>query len=177
MADLTFAQQTKLIRGLARLGAQTDYLLIDTGAGISKNVINFLLAAGRVIVVTTPEPTAIVDAYLVVKILAHREPNKDIALLVNGVAGRDEAQSVFQQIDAVSRRFLSRPLEFLGFVERDKNVLEAVRQQGPVVDLYPDSAASRCIKTVARKLDRQSAARKREDSALTWSQLFEPELS
>ena len=173
MAALTLEQQRKLIRGLSRLGVQTDYLLIDTAAGISNNVINFLLAAGLVIVVTTPEPTAIVDAYLMVKILAHREPGKTVSILVNSVSGRDEAQSVFRQIDAVSRRFLSRPLELLGFIEKDKNVLEAVRQQDSVVNLYPHTVASRCIKTLARKLDRQSAARKRqEDTALSWNELF-----
>ena len=173
MAALTLAQQRKLIRGLSRLGAQTDYLLIDTAAGISNNVINFLLAAGLVIVVTTPEPTAIVDAYLMVKILAHREPGKTVSILVNSVSGRDEANSVFRQIDSVSRRFLSRPLELLGFIEKDKNVLEAVRQQNSVVNLYPQTAASRCIRTLARKLDRQSSARKKQErTALSWNELF-----
>jgi flagellar biosynthesis protein FlhG len=176
MAELTPTQQRKLIRGVASLGAETDYLLIDTGAGISKNVINFLLASGLVIVVTTPEPTAIVDAYLIVKILSHREPGKRLAILVNNVSGPDEAQSTFRQVDIAARRFLSKPLELLGFVEKDKNVLEAVRQQGPIVNLYPQSVASKCIKVVARKLDRQCTAMKREESAgLSWSALFDSE--
>jgi flagellar biosynthesis protein FlhG len=174
MADLTKDQQMKLIRSLTSLEAQTDYLLVDTGAGISRNVINFLLASGLVIIVTTPEPTAIVDAYLVVKILAHREPGKRVSILVNSVTGADEAQSVFRQIDGVARRFLSKPLELLGFVEKDKNVLEAVRQQGPVASLYPQSAAAKCLKGLAKKLDRQcNALRGRESTGLSWRALFQ----
>jgi flagellar biosynthesis protein FlhG len=173
MTALTAAQQTKLIRGIARLGEQTDYLLIDTAAGISNNVIHFLLASGLVVVVTTAEPTAIVDAYLVVKILALREPKKKISILVNSVSGSHEAASVFRQIDAVSRRFLQRPLELLGYIEKDKNVTEAVRRQGAVVNLYPDSAASCSIKMLSRKLDQQCIARQRqEDISLSWNGLF-----
>ena len=174
MADLTKDQQMKLIRSLTSLEAQTDYLLVDTGAGISRNVINFLLASGMVIIVTTPEPTAIVDAYLVVKILAHREPGKHVSILVNSVTGADEAQSVFRQVDGVARRFLSKPLELLGFVEKDKNVLEAVRRQCPVASLYPQSAAAKCLKNLAKKLDRQCNALKgRESAGLSWRALFQ----
>jgi flagellar biosynthesis protein FlhG len=173
MADLTLEQQRKLMRGISSIGAETDYLFIDTGAGISRNVINFLLASGVVIVVTTPEPTAIVDAYLIVKILAHREPSKRVSILVNSVSGDDEAESTFRQIDIAARRFLSKPLELLGYIEKDGNVLEAVRQQQPVASLYPQSAASKCIRAVAKKLDRQCSSMKRETSAgLSWNALF-----
>jgi flagellar biosynthesis protein FlhG len=172
MAELTEEQQTKLIRGISTLGASTDYLLIDTAAGISSNVINFLLASGLVIVVTTPEPTAIVDAYLVVKILARREPRKHISILVNSVSGIDEARSVFQQVDSAARRFLDKPLELLGFIERDANVLEAVRQQGAVTTLYPQSSASKCIQGLARKLDHQCRAMKQQ-LASSWTELFD----
>jgi len=105
MTALTKEQQRRLIRGLSQLGSQTDYLLIDTAAGISGNVIQFLLASGVVIVVTAPEPTAIVDAYLVVKILAHRESQKRVSILVNSVSGREEASSVFEQINRERRPY------------------------------------------------------------------------
>jgi len=174
MADLTLDQQRKVIRGISSLAPETDYLLIDTGAGISRDVINFLLASGLVIVVTTPEPTSIVDAYLVVKILAHREPGKRVLILVNSVTGTVEAQNAFRQIDSAARKFLNKPLELLGFIERDKNVTEAVRQQAPVSSLYPQSAASRCIRTVARRLDRQCDSLKLQSVAgLSWNSLFE----
>jgi flagellar biosynthesis protein FlhG len=174
MAELTTDQQTKLIRAISGLADETDYLLIDTAAGISRNVINFLLAAGMVIVVTTPEPTAIVDAYLVIKILSRREPGKRISVLVNSVSGAHEARSVFHQIDTAAQRFLDKPLDLLGFIERDGNVLEAVRQQHPFTSLYPQSAASMCIKNVARSLDRQCRDMKKPNSlGLSWSPLFE----
>jgi flagellar biosynthesis protein FlhG len=174
MAELNEEQQRKLIHAMSDLGADTDYLLIDTAAGISSNVINFLMASGLVVVVTTPEPTAIVDAYLVIKILSRREPGKHVSLLVNSVFGADEARNVFDQIDRAARRFLDKSINLLGFIERDGNVMEAVRQQEPVTTLYPQSAASACIKTVARSLDRQCVAlKKQRDIGLSWQELFE----
>ncbi|MFN8009160.1 MAG: MinD/ParA family protein [Terriglobia bacterium] len=152
MTALTPDQQMSLIRGISRLGAEADYLLIDTAAGISGNVINFLLASGLVIIVTSPDPTSIVDAYLMVKILAHRESQKRVSILVNSVSGQEEAKNVFQQLDAVSRQFLNKPLELFGFVQRDKNFEQAVRQQVPFVHRFPDSVASRNIQGLAKKL-------------------------
>jgi flagellar biosynthesis protein FlhG len=177
MASLTGEQQMRLIRGLSQLGTLTDYLLIDTAAGISGNVIQFLLAAGVVIVVTAPEPTAIVDAYLVIKILAHRESQKRVSILVNSVSGRDEALSVFEQINAVSRRFLSKPVELLGFIERDSHVMQAVRQQAPVVTMFPGSTASRSIHRLAKRLHQQCEALKHQkDVSLSWRALFEQDI-
>jgi len=175
MTALTPEQQLKLVRGITALGEHTDYLLIDTAAGISANVINFLLAAGLVIVVTEPEPTAIVDAYLMVKILAHREPAKKVYILVNNVMGRDEANSVFRQIDKVSNRFLNKQVELLGFVERDKNLVEAVGHQMPVVNMAPNTPAARCLTSIARKLHQICNRRKEEQRvSMSWEELFEP---
>ena len=177
MTALTGEQQTKLIRGLSQLGADTDYLLIDTAAGISSNVINLLLAAGVVIVVTAPDPTAIVDAYLVVKILAHREPHKKVYILVNSVADRREALSVFRQIDSASRRFLDKPLELFGHIERDPNIVEAVRQQLPVVNMLPEAPASRSLNNLAKKLHQEFHAQRNETGGLSWDVLFEASAS
>jgi flagellar biosynthesis protein FlhG len=152
MTALTSDQQAMLIRGISKIAFETDYLLIDTAAGISGSVIHFLLSAGMVIVVTSPDPTAIVDAYLMVKILAHRESQKRVLILVNSVSGQEEATGVFRQLDGVSRRFLSKPLELFGFIQRDKNFVEAVRQQVPLVHSYPDSVAARNINQLAKKL-------------------------
>jgi flagellar biosynthesis protein FlhG len=175
MAALSAEQQMKLMRGISRLSASTDYLLIDTAAGISGNVIHLLMAAGMVIVVTAPEPTAIVDAYLVVKILAHRDPQKKVHLLVNSVSGRDEAAAVYRQIDTAARRFLNKGVELFGFIERDKNVLEAVRFQMPVVNMLPNAAASRCLINLARKLHRECTQRRQQETmALRWEALFDP---
>ncbi|PYS40921.1 MAG: hypothetical protein DMG14_09090 [Acidobacteria bacterium] len=173
MASLTVEQQSKLIRGLSGLGRHVDYLLIDTAAGISANVINFLLAAGIVMVVTTPEPTAMVDAYLMVKILAHRESRKRVSLLVNSVSGKEEAIKVCRQIDVVSRRFLSRPLELFGFIEKDRNVAEAVRHQAPFIKMFPNSIASKRMNVLARKLHSYCEERRSTDELdVWWDSLF-----
>lgn len=175
MAALTPDQQSRLMRGVARLGTSTDYLLIDTAAGISGNVINFLLAAGIVMVVTAPEPTAIVDAYLMVKILAHRDPGKKVYVLVNSASGRDEANSVFRQIDQAARRFLNKSVDLFGYIERDPNVLEAVRFQMPVVSMLPAAPASKCLNNLARKLHKEcNQKRKQEKMTLSWDALFDP---
>ena len=175
LASLTAQQQLKLIHGLTRLSEEIDYLLIDTAAGISGNVINFLLAAGLVMVVTTPEPTAIVDAYLMVKILAHHESRKRVSILVNSVSGRDEALHVHHQIDQVSRQFLSRPLELFGFIEKDKNVGEAVKFQTPFVKLFPNSVASKRMNLLARKLHSYCEERRSmNEMDVWWDSLFSP---
>jgi len=173
LASLTTQQQMKLIRGLTQLSEDIDYLLIDTAAGISANVINFLLAAGLVMVVTTPEPTSIVDAYLMVKILAHRESRKRVSILVNSVSGKEEALHVHHQIDLVSRQFLSRPLELFGYIEKDRNVGEAVRFQTPFVKLFPNSVASKRMNGLAKKLhDYCEQRRSMNDMDVWWDSLF-----
>jgi flagellar biosynthesis protein FlhG len=175
MAALSVEQQVKLLRGVTRLGATADYLLIDTAAGISGNVIHLLMASGMVVVVTAPEPTAIVDAYLVVKILAHRDPQKKVHILVNSVSGRDEANAVYRQIDTAAQRFLNKSVELFGFIERDRNVLEAVRFQMPVVNMLPAAAASKCLINLARKLHRECSQRRQQETmALSWDALFDP---
>jgi len=176
LASLSAEQQLKLIRGLSQLSEDFDYLLIDTAAGISPNVINFLLAAGLVLVITTPEPTAIVDAYLMVKILAHHESRKRVSILVNSVTDKEEAQQVHHQIDLVSRQFLSRPLELFGFIEKDRNVGEAVRFQTPFVKLFPNSVASKRMNVLARKLDSYcNRARSVNEMNVWWDSLFRAE--
>jgi flagellar biosynthesis protein FlhG len=175
MAALTPQQQTRLMRGVASLGEKTDYLLIDTAAGISGNVINLLMASGIVIVVTAPEPTAIVDAYLMVKILAHRDPSKKVLILVNSVSGRDEANSVFRQIDQAAHRFLNKSVDLFGYIERDKNVLEAVRFQMPIVSMLPTAPAAKCLNNLAKKLHRECNQRRQQERlTISWEALFDP---
>jgi flagellar biosynthesis protein FlhG len=175
IADLTLDQQRRMVCGISSLAQKTDYLLIDAGAGVSWNVINFLRASSLVIIVTTPEPESIIDAYLMVKILAHREKDKRVLILVNAVTGAGEAQRAFRAIDSASRKFLEKPLELLGFIETDANVSDATRQRRPVVELYPQSAAARCVNAIARTLDQQFHSLKRQSGgSLSWTPLFEP---
>jgi flagellar biosynthesis protein FlhG len=132
--------------------ADLDYFIIDTAAGVSSNVVELLLAAGRVLVVTSPEPTAVVDAYAVVKIMTAADPSKELGLVLNGVRDPGEASLVFGQLDTAARRFLSRELRFYGFIVEDRAVRDAVLAQRPIVDQMPQAPASRCFRALASRL-------------------------
>jgi flagellar biosynthesis protein FlhG len=129
-----------------------DFLLIDTAAGISDNVIELLLMAERVVCVTSFEPTAVVDAYAVIKILTSANPTKEVGLVINAVRDADEAALVFRQLDIASNRFLRRGLRYYGFVVQDPAVREAVLAQKPIVDHVPQSPASRCFRILASRI-------------------------
>jgi flagellar biosynthesis protein FlhG len=155
------------IRALTRLGKQQwgafesvirriseglDFLLIDTGAGISDNVVELLLMAERVIVVTSFDPAAVVDAYAVIKILTGVAPDKEIGVIVNSTRNADEAQTVFRQLDVAAGKFLRRTLRFFGYIVHDPAVREAVLNQRLVVEQAPQAPASRCFRILASRL-------------------------
>jgi flagellar biosynthesis protein FlhG len=158
MSELTAAQRDQLIEGFETLDSDTDYFIIDTAAGISRNVIHFLLAADEVVVVSAPEPTAIVDAYAVIKIVLAESPSKLVRVIINAVERAAEAQEVFCQINSVVKRFLSREVTYLGHIERDPHILQAVRNQVVVTQKFPNAPASRCFRNLARVLAQQEGA-------------------
>jgi flagellar biosynthesis protein FlhG len=155
MSELTLAQRNHLIESFTDLDSETDYFIIDTAAGISRNVIHFLLSAQEVIVVSAPEPTAIVDAYAVIKIILAEDPKKQIQVLINSVDRAEDAQEVFCQINSVVKRFLNREVEYLGHVEKDTHVPQAVRSQMLVAHRFPNSSASRSFRNLARRMAQQ----------------------
>lgn len=171
LSDLTRAQRRRLAEEFARLDADTDYLLIDTAAGISRNVIDLLLASDEVVVVSTPEPPAIIDAYAVIKIILAEAPDKNIQTVVNCAESASEAEEVFCQINSVVRRFLDRDIEYLGHIERDARVVEAVRGQVPVTHRFPDAPASRCFRDLARRMTRREGEA-RSSEGLLWEKLI-----
>jgi len=152
MTNLTANQWTRLGAVIKRLALGLDFLLIDTAAGISDNVVELLMLAERVLVVTSFEPTAVVDAYAVVKILTAAAPNKDVGIVVNAARDSDESGLVFRQLDIASSRFLHRGLRYYGFVVQDPAVREAVLVQRPIVDHLPQSPASRCFRILASRI-------------------------
>jgi flagellar biosynthesis protein FlhG len=151
MADLTEFQRQRLIQELGVLEHQTELLIIDTGAGISRNVLAFCEHADHTLVVTTPEPTSISDAYAMIKCLARRRSGTKISLLVNQARSREEAKNVFQRISHVARQFIDTPVYDAGYVLRDDRVLAAVGQREPVVLAYPRCQASLCFLALAQK--------------------------
>jgi flagellar biosynthesis protein FlhG len=158
LAELTREQRNYLVQSFVELEGEADYLLIDTAAGISSNVLHFLLAAPEVVVVSAPEPTAIVDAYAVIKIILAEDPGKTIRVLINSVADEDESRDVFRQINSVVKRFLNREVIYLGHIERDPHVVKAVRSQILVTHSYPNSPASRCFRKLAHAVALQGEA-------------------
>ena len=152
LTSLTDSQWMRLSDALTHVCENLDFLLIDTAAGVSDNVVELLLSAQRVLVVTSLEPSAMVDAYAMVKVLCTSEPGKEIGVLVNGARDGEEAEMVFRQLDIASTRFLQRGLRYYGFVPFDPAVREAVLEQRPIVDHRPQSPASRCFRMLATRI-------------------------
>lgn len=156
MADLNEFQRTKLVQDLAVLEEENDIIVVDTGAGIGRNVITFASAADTVLVVTTPEPTSITDAYAVIKVLIRQGFTGRLNLLVNFAADRNEARSAFSRVASVARQFLAAEVYDAGYVLTDPKVPAAVRRRQPWVLAYPRCQASRNLAALATKLSRGS---------------------
>ena len=152
MADLSRGEKLALLDELDGLGAELDFMLIDTAAGIAGNVIYFNVAAREFIVVVSPEPTSITDAYALIKILYSKHGEKRFMLLVNMVKNFNEAREVFQKLSNATSHFLNLTIEYLGYVLEDARVPEAVRRQKALAEIYSDSRASKCLQSIARKL-------------------------
>ena len=153
LADLKEEQKLFLLNELESLGENLNVLLIDTGAGISANVLYFTMAAEEVIVVVTPEPTSLTDAYALMKVLSSRHQKRRFAVLVNSARNSPEAKEVFRKISRVVDRFLGDvSLTYAGFIPFDEKLPAAVRQQRPVLEVFPQAASSRSFMEVARGL-------------------------
>ncbi len=152
MADLSRGEKLALLDELEGLGDDLDFMLIDTAAGIAGNVIYFNVAAREIIVVVSPEPTSITDAYALIKILYSNYGEKRFMLLANMVRNSNEAREVFLKVSNATSHFLNLSIEYLGYVLDDAKVADAVRHQKALAEIYPDSRASKCLQSIARKL-------------------------
>lgn len=153
LTDLGVEDRLALQCSIENLNIDIDIMIIDTGAGISNNVLFFNTAAQEIVVVVSPEPTSITDAYALMKVLFQRHGERRFRLLVNTVRSRSEALGVYRKISLAAERFLGISVDFLGFVLSDANVPKAVVRQRAVLDLYPDSKASRCYMEIADTID------------------------
>ncbi|HET7768723.1 MAG TPA: MinD/ParA family protein [Chloroflexota bacterium] len=162
LANLSDSRRDELLTTFATLEGQADVLLLDTGAGISANVLRFVVAAGEALVVTTPEPTAVTDAYALIKVVSQQsgaasgqpDPRTDVRLrlVINQAASGAEAQETASNIVNVAQRFLGQRVQFFGSIPADRSVSQAVRAQTPVVDAFPRSPAAQAIDRLARML-------------------------
>jgi len=153
MADLSDNDRQRLIDSLASLEEQADVILIDTGAGISPNVLSFTRAADQVLVVTTPEPTAITDAYAMIKVISRDPAERRISLLVNQSRSIGEAKLVYERIARVAKQFLGIGVLDAGSVPVDEQVPLAVRRRVPFLLAAPKSPASIAVAQLAMRLE------------------------
>jgi flagellar biosynthesis protein FlhG len=154
LAELDEYQKMFLLNELDNYSETIDVALIDTGAGISRNVLFFNIAASERIVVANNEPTSITDAYALIKVLATQHNERRFKLLVNGLSQPREAEAVYRTLLKVSERFLGRDisLEYLGYIPHDDAVTKAVLKQQPVLTLYPKSRVAKAFTQLARRL-------------------------
>lgn len=151
-ANLEPEHRHRLILGLADLDSSYDYILIDTAAGVENNVQDFLLAAGTAILVITPEPTSLTDAFSLIKILKTRESEVDYHVLVNMAKDRAGSLEVFNRFRGAVKNYLALDVHYLGHVPLDEALLDAVSVQTPVTQTYPSAPASRAVKQIAELL-------------------------
>lgn len=156
MSNLSKDYLSYIVQNLAELDTLADIIIIDTGAGISDAVMEFLVASGEILLVTTPEPTSITDSYSLMKALS-RHPAYDreatpIRLIANRVEREAEGEALFNKLNAVVGRYLKFPISYLGCVPQDQHLARAVMQQMPVSLQNPGAKSSQAYENLANKL-------------------------
>lgn len=156
MANLQSAERERLHAALRELASQYDTLLIDTGAGIGANSVGFAALADQIVLVTTPDPTSLRDAYAMAKVLHRRAGVDSMHVITNQVASEADGHDVYERLLGITRRFLSLELDYLGCVPRDESVPRAVAQGQPYVIGSPRCVATRALETLVHKLIQRS---------------------
>lgn len=152
LVKLDRIQVLKFVENMALLDKLADIIIVDTGAGLSENVMSFIMAADEVLLVTTPEPTSITDAYALIKMVSNRDKSKKIKLIVNKAENSGEALDVQKKLVLVSEKFLGFVLEPAGYIFSDSSVVKAVKQQQPFLISYPRSPAAKNIREISSLL-------------------------
>lgn len=156
LASMNREQVMFLTSRLIALDKYADVIIVDTGAGISDSVLEFVLASTEVLLVATPEPTSITDAYALLKALNRKEEfvkeHTSIKMISNRVKNEAEGQNVYEKMSVVSEKFLNIPITYLGPVLMDEQISKAVMRQKPVSVINPDAPSAKAIKQIAEKL-------------------------
>lgn len=152
VADLGAFERQRLLESLGRMEREADVILLDCGAGISQNVLAFAQTAHRLLLVTTPEPTAVADVYALVKVLSRTPVTPPIGLVVNCATSIREGRSISERVSSVAARFLSVAIDDFGQILRDENVPISIRKRCPVVSLVPRCSAARSVAILAERI-------------------------
>lgn len=153
LTNLTRDQIVYLIQKLVELDERADIIIVDTGAGISDSVLEFVAASTEVLLVTTPEPTSITDAYALLKTLNRKMDisleDTVIKMISNRIESEEEGKELYEKLNLVANKFLNLKLEYLGAIPQDTNVSKAVIRQKPAITLFPSSNFSKSISSFA----------------------------
>jgi flagellar biosynthesis protein FlhG len=173
LTQLTQDQKVQILKGLDKLIKDVDILFIDTAAGISSNVMDFNVTAHEIIVVVSPEPTAITDAYALMKVLSLKYAEKCCKVIVNLALTTQQGQEVYRQLNLVTERFLDMNIVYLGSVLFDTNVTKGVKHQRLVSELYPETRASKCFSDLSQIIFKSPPTHVPEgDSNFFWHHLI-----
>jgi len=174
LTQLDDEKKVVLMEELDQVSSAYDFLIFDTGAGISTNVTYFCSAAHEILLVATTEPTSLTDVYALIKTLHTKHAQKYFRVIINSVGSESEARLIFRNLAAVADRFLPDvSVEYLGYILLDPVVTKAVRQQKAFSELYPDSKVTHCINRLVQKIvgEKKSVADE-EQSTLFWRTAF-----
>lgn len=174
LTQLDDEKKVVLMEELDQVSSGYDFMIFDTGAGISTNVTYFCSAAHETILIATTEPTSLTDVYALIKTLHMNHAQKYFRLVINSVGSESEARLIFRNLTAVADKFLPNvSIEYLGYILSDPFVTKAVRQQKAFSQLYPNSEVAQCISRLAQKImsEKQSVVGE-EQSTLFWRTAF-----
>jgi flagellar biosynthesis protein FlhG len=150
--DLTESQRNLFISKLAALTG-LDYIIMDTGAGVNKSVLGFISCSEDLVIVTTPEPTSLTDAYSLLKAVKHFKIKDSAKVIINRSLDNNEANMTYNKFNNAVTKFLGMKLEYLGKISEDNKLSYAVRKQQPVIVSYPNSQAAEDINNIAYKIE------------------------
>jgi flagellar biosynthesis protein FlhG len=159
LSQLGEAEKLRLINALDPLQDRFDVVFVDSGAGIGENVLFLVGAAEEVLLVVSPEPTSLIDAYALVKVLSQQKGVRHFDVVINSVVDELGGRDIFQKLVSVTSRFLNANLRPLGHVPRDENMHRAIMAQKPLCELFPRSPASRAFGVIAEKLFKDESPR------------------
>lgn len=160
--NLTREQIMYLVKCLEKLGTMTDIIIVDTGAGISDAVLEFVLASPEVLLVSTPDPSSLTDSYSLLKALYHHpdfaKNQSQIYVVSNRVTNAEEGRQLFEKLDSVVKQFLAGKIQYLGAVPQDGALEKAVRQQKPVSLSSPNSKSAEAFESIAKAIMNEEEA-------------------
>lgn len=173
LVELSEVERDEILIKIHKLEELYDIIIIDTGAGISKNVTSFLTISDEIIVITTSEPTALTDAYSIIKVITEEKLKQKIGLIINRVKSKNEFQQASDILINTAKKFLGEEIRSLGYVYEDPNVRKTIYKKTPFVIYYPDSKASDCLKEIIKNLALKEKEGKKANMMDKFMRLFE----